>query len=135
MSDLFVIDTHALLWHLDGSPRLGEQAKQILDNPDARLLLPAIALAEALFVLERKGALFSLSEEQLVNKIKEDSRIAIAETNLEVIETSLECKAVREIHDRLIVATAVLAQKLDLSVSIISRDNNIRETNLVPVIW
>ena len=75
MSDLFVIDTHALLWHLDGNPRLGEQAKQILDDPDARFLLPAIALAEALFVLERKGALFSLSEEQ--NNIRETNLVPV----------------------------------------------------------
>jgi len=135
MSDLYIVDTHALLWYLDGSPRLSIQAKQILDDPNARFLLSAIILAEALFVLERKSGLFSLSEKELVDKIKEDSRFAIAEIDLDVIETSMQCKAVREIHDRLIVATAILAQDSNINVSIISRDNNIREANLVPVIW
>ncbi len=37
---LYIIDTHALIWYLDKDHRLSPSAKQILDDPDARLLNP-----------------------------------------------------------------------------------------------
>jgi len=37
----YVIDTHALIWFLEGNPRLGANAKTILSHPDSRLVIPA----------------------------------------------------------------------------------------------
>ncbi len=31
----YVIDTHALIWFLEGNPRLGANAKAIISNPDS----------------------------------------------------------------------------------------------------
>jgi PIN domain nuclease of toxin-antitoxin system len=50
VNELYVLDTHTLLWFLDGDARLGHRVSQILGDPNARFLLPAIALAEALFI-------------------------------------------------------------------------------------
>ncbi len=41
----YVIDTHALIWFLEGNKRLGTQAQAILSNFNSQLVLPAIALA------------------------------------------------------------------------------------------
>jgi PIN domain nuclease of toxin-antitoxin system len=49
----YVIDTHALIWFLEGNQRLGTQAQAILSNLDSQLVLPAIALAEAAWIVER----------------------------------------------------------------------------------
>ncbi len=49
----YIVDTHALIWFLEGNPRLGIAAKQVLENSESKLVLPAIALAEAAFIIER----------------------------------------------------------------------------------
>lgn len=43
----YVIDTHALIWFLEGNPRLSINAKAILSHPDSQLIIPATTLAEA----------------------------------------------------------------------------------------
>jgi PIN domain nuclease of toxin-antitoxin system len=47
MAHKYVLDTHALVWHLEGNPRLGPQAKKAIEDPLSNLVLPIIALAEA----------------------------------------------------------------------------------------
>jgi PIN domain nuclease of toxin-antitoxin system len=49
----YVIDTHALIWFLEGNPRLGTNAKAIISHPDSRLIIPATTLAEAVWIVER----------------------------------------------------------------------------------
>jgi PIN domain nuclease of toxin-antitoxin system len=43
----YIIDTHALIWFLEGNSRLGATAKEILSDSSSELILPAIALAES----------------------------------------------------------------------------------------
>ena len=43
----YVVDTHALIWHLANDARLGSKARQILSEPDKLLIIPVIVLAEA----------------------------------------------------------------------------------------
>ena len=49
MADKYVLDTHALIWYLEGNPKLSSRAKGIIDDPDNSLILPIIALAEAVW--------------------------------------------------------------------------------------
>ncbi len=49
----YVLDTHALIWFLEGNPKLGTKAKAVLSNVENQLILPIIALAEALFIVEK----------------------------------------------------------------------------------
>jgi PIN domain nuclease of toxin-antitoxin system len=37
-----IVDAHALVWYLEGNPRLGMQAKAVLDDPTSELILPDI---------------------------------------------------------------------------------------------
>lgn len=72
----YVIDTHALIWFLEGNQRLGTQAGAILSNSDSQLILPAIALAEAAWIVER-GKTSIPSVNALLNAINSDPRITI----------------------------------------------------------
>ena len=49
----YIIDTHALIWFLEGNPRLGSNAKNILSEPRSELVIPATVLAEAVWIVER----------------------------------------------------------------------------------
>jgi PIN domain nuclease of toxin-antitoxin system len=48
-----ILDTHALIWFLEGNSRLGLNAKEILADSSSELILPAIALAEAVWIVSR----------------------------------------------------------------------------------
>ena len=135
MNELYVIDTHTLLWYMDDDSRLGYKAGQILDDDAARLLLPSIVLAEALFLLENKPYLYKLSIGELLANIVEDVRITIVALGFDIVTKTLDCKAINEMHDRQIVATALLAQTSGVQVAILTKDENIQNSNLVPTIW
>lgn len=135
MADLYIIDTHPLLWYLDDNPRLGHQAKAILSAPGSRFWLPVIALAEAFFILEKRRSEFSITQNELMDKLKVDPRIRIVALGQRVLEQTLECTAIDEMHDRQIVATAMLAQKAGFDIAILTRDGNITDSGLIPVVW
>jgi hypothetical protein len=120
---------------MDADPRLGRNAKQVLDDANTRLLLPAIALAEALFILERRPQRHQLSTISLLQRIDLDSRIRFASLNDQITMKTLSCTAVDEMHDRQIVATALLAQAVGAQVVILSKDENIQKSGLIPTLW
>jgi PIN domain nuclease of toxin-antitoxin system len=43
----YILDTHALIWFLEGNARLSPIVKAILSDASSELILPAIALAES----------------------------------------------------------------------------------------
>ena len=47
MATKYVVDTHALVWFLEGNPRLGSAARSVLSLPESELVLPIGVLAEA----------------------------------------------------------------------------------------
>ncbi|MGH9761080.1 MAG: type II toxin-antitoxin system VapC family toxin, partial [Blastocatellia bacterium] len=49
----YVLDAHPLIWYLEGNPRLSSTARSLIDEPSSDLVLPAIALAEALHVVSK----------------------------------------------------------------------------------
>lgn len=72
----YVIDTHALIWFLEGNPRLGSNAKTILSNPESQLIIPATALAEAVWIVERGRTSIS-SATALLSAVNADSRVMV----------------------------------------------------------
>jgi predicted nucleic acid-binding protein len=55
-SELYVVDTHALLWYLAEDKSLGKKAKKVLDRSDkgdVDIVIPTTVLAEALFITEK----------------------------------------------------------------------------------
>ena len=47
----YVVDTHALVWHLTGDARLGETARRVLEDENSLLVVPVIVLAEAKYII------------------------------------------------------------------------------------
>lgn len=128
------IDTHALVWYLEGNPRLATNAKVIIDHPDSELVLPLIALAEAAFVVERGHTSIPAVSDLLVS-VQADPRIDVYPITWEVFERSLVATIIPELHDRLIVGTALHLQSLGYTVSIVTKDLTITQAGLVPVVW
>lgn len=130
----YVIDTHALIWFLEGNQRLGTQVQAILSNLDRQLVLPAIALAEAAWIVER-GKTSIPSVNALFNAINSDSRIAVYPLDRTIINQTLSLLSIHEMHDRQIVATAMILQNQGETVALLTCDGNITASGVISVIW
>jgi PIN domain nuclease of toxin-antitoxin system len=134
MASKYIVDTHALIWYLEGSPKLGPGARAILDDLASDLIFPLIALAEAVDIVD-KGRTKIPSVTILLNRVLSDPRIELQPLNLEILRTSLQARAVPEMHDRLIVAAGLLLQQLGEHVAILTKDVSLKTAALLPVIW
>lgn len=132
MAIKYVVDTHALIWFLAADPRLGKNAEKALSNPDSELILPIIALAEGCWIVEI-GRTNVPNVTDLLSAIDADPRITVMPLNRAIFDKTLTLSAIHEMHDRQIVATALAGQ--GESVAMLTRDKNIRDSELVPIIW
>jgi PIN domain nuclease of toxin-antitoxin system len=130
----YVVDTHALIWYLEGNTRLGEQARRILADASSHLLLPAIALAEAMWIVE-KGKTSIPSVVALLAALKADPRIEIVPLDATIVTKTKELTTINEMHDRQIVATALHLQDGGEFITVVSWGQNITESSSVDVIW
>lgn len=136
VSNRYVVDTHALIWYFEGNPRLGTQAKQVLADSDSRLVLPMIALAETALVIDKKRTSIP-NMSVCLTRILQDRRIDIYDLTLPIFQRSLtkEGMTIPELHDRLIVSTGLYLQDLGYIVAILTRDEEIVQAGVLPVIW
>ncbi len=130
----YTIDTHALIWYLEGNSRLSSAVAAILANPDSDLILPAIALAEAIWITER-GKTSIPSAQSLLAAVIADPRITIAPLDQAVVIETLNLAAINEMHDRQIVATAIVSQNEGNQVALLSCDKNITASGTIAVVW
>ncbi len=128
----YVTDTHPFLWHLAGDrSRLGYQAKAVLDRAElgeAVVIIPAVVLAEALYIAEKERVRAKL--EQIFGMVENALNYRFCPLDLPIIHTAWELRKLREIHDRIIVATAK-----ELGLELITDDGEIRESGYVRTVW
>jgi PIN domain nuclease of toxin-antitoxin system len=130
----YILDTHALIWFLEGNSRLGASAQAILTEPTSELILPTIALAESLWIVSR-GKTSIPSVEALLTVVSCDSRVTIYPLDQTVIEQTVPLVAIHEMHDRQIVATALVIQAQGEQVALLTYDQNITAANLINIVW
>lgn len=107
MADLYVVDTHVLIWYFIGSKRLRPVLKDKIDetrNRNGRLLVPTIVLVEALDVAEKRKVQFDFSQMYLL--VRQEPDFEIVGLTSEILDQVIQVKNVPELHDRIIVATA-----------------------------
>lgn len=134
MSTRYVLDTHALIWYLEGNPRLGVRAKAVLDDPDGEFVLPIIALAEAVYIVSR-GRTSIPHPRDLLDAVKADPRLTLAPLDLNIVERTLTLPDTLEMHDRQIMAMALHLKEAGSDVALVTKDRSMVETGLVSVIW
>ena len=134
MATKHIVDAHALVWYLEGNPKLGAAAKTVLDDPTSELVLPLIALAETVFIID-KGKTSIPDSATLFNRVQNDPRFEIHPLTFEILQASLKASTVPEMHDRLIVATGLHLQNTGARIAILTRDAEITASALLPVIW
>lgn len=127
---IYILDTHVLIWYFIGSKRLHKELHRKIDevrNKNGRLLVPTIVLAEALDISEKERITFGF--EEMYRLIKEEPEFEIVGFGREVMHEVTKIKEIKEIHDRIISATARFYQ-----VGIMTKDRIIGESGEVEVL-
>ena len=73
--------------------------------------------------------------QDLLRSVSADLRIAILSLSWEVFQESMNAAPVPEMHDRLIVGSALYLQTLGDSVSLLTKDTTIAAAGLVATLW
>jgi len=113
----YVSDTHSIVWYFTEDPRLSEAATKAFDGTasEGAVIVPSIVLAEIMFI-SRKGRI-TLTFEESLRRIEECENFQIASLDVELLKIADRIKVDMEMHDRLIVATA-----LHYGATLITRD-------------
>ena len=129
-----VTDTHALIWYLEDSPRLGPEARnafEACDRGEGIVYVPTISLVEIVYLQEKgriptglKSALDAALQAGNTGLVPHSLTLDIVDALVQVLRTE-----VPDMPDRIIAATAV-----HLGVSLISRDRKLQVSN-VQTIW
>ncbi|MEN3335271.1 MAG: hypothetical protein V7641_4636 [Blastocatellia bacterium] len=131
----YVADAHAMLWHLFDPRRLGAAARAAFvdaDSGSARIILPAVVIAEMIMVIER-GRLSGITINQLMAVLaamQSGFNYVLYPLLPEVVIASHALAAMPDIFDRLIVADA---QRLRMP--LISHDKIISASGLISLVW
>jgi predicted nucleic acid-binding protein len=106
----YVTDTHALVWHLTVDKRLGADARLVFERAEAAevvVIVPTVVLAEVLHIARNKR--ITITFQETLARIEKSSNYEVALLDLPTLKAADTITADLELHDRLIVATAQLA--------------------------
>ena len=119
----YVADTHAFLWYLTNDPRLGRKATRVFESADTgeiSIIIPAIVLLECIDILDKKKVVFDF--EAILSKIVHADNFILSAIDWGLILETNRTKGLKDLHDRVIIATAVL-----FDAGLISKDRVIKQ--------
>jgi PIN domain nuclease of toxin-antitoxin system len=105
------------------SPKLSKKARAIFDScerGEVVIIIPAIVLLECIDIFDKKKV--DLSFEEIVLKIFQATNFIFSEINWSLILEVNKIKGLRDLHDRIIVATTKIFDAF-----LISKDKTIRK--------
>ena len=126
----YLADTVAIIRHFAKIGAIGKTAKQLLRDADrgkVTIFLSIISLVEILYLSERHK--IPLDIDVVKTQLHALDNYRIVDLDLEIVETAKRVTGL-ELHDRLIVASA-----LSVHVPILTSDEMIRESGIVQTIW
>lgn len=119
----YITDTHTFLWYLTDSPKLSEKARAVFDRcekGEAVIVIPAIVLLECIDVFDKKKVDYSF--EDIVLRITNSNNFIFSEINWSLILETNKIKGLKDLHDRIIIATARI-----FDAPLISKDKVVRD--------
>ena len=128
---LYAADTHALAWYWSGSDRLSSLAREILDGAmrsQHEIIVSPLVLAELVIIAEKQRVNFDLAA--AIAMLKDVPGFRFVELTTETALRTQQFTTLPDIHDRLIVATA-----LEYGATLLTADQAITVAGIVPVAW
>lgn len=118
----YVIDTHTLIWYLTNDRRLSLRVESFLRSAEAgelTIVIPTLVLLECMDVFEKGRVRFDF--QALMLRVTNARNFITAELNWNLILEVERTKGFKDLHDRVIVATARL-----FDAPLLSKDRVIR---------
>ena len=128
---VYIVDTHALFWYLEYPNQLSPAADAVFRLAAAGLatiIVPAIVVAEFYYLTQKAGP--PVTPSTLFAYINQSSEFVFSELGQAQLQTMEKVDNVPEMHDRLISAEALVFQA-----PVISKDEALRTSGMVEVIW
>lgn len=128
----YIVDTHALVWFLEKSSKLGKDARKALLDPDSIIVIPTIVLAEIRFLFAKEK--FRASLDHVFSVIEDNPKCIIYPLDTDIVNIM---PTTLEIHDAIITGTALFFEKKSDSedVVVITKDRGIIESRLLKTVW
>jgi PIN domain nuclease of toxin-antitoxin system len=127
----YVMDTHALVWFLEGNSRLSIVAQNALVDRTAQVVVPTIVLAEITFLYTRHRIAIDLPH--VLAHLTSAANCLVYPLDGPVVE---RLPTILNIHDAIIVSTAlVFRDVLSERTAVVTKDADITASGLVNVVW
>ena len=126
----YVADAHAIIWYFIDDSRLSQNARQAFEQTITTgvIIIPTIVLAEIMYI-SQKGRI-SMTFEETLSHIEMYENFHIAALELDILKIAASISADLEMHDKLIVATA-----LYFDAHLITKDEQITRSEVVNTVW
>jgi len=125
---LYVTDTHAFVWYIVNTlPEKIDKTFKSAEKGESIIFIPTIVLAECLHLVENKKIDLDFSD--LLRRIEIGRNLIPTSFNFQIMKILPEIR-LKELHDRIIVATAKI-----LNAKLITKDREIKEAGIVETVW
>jgi predicted nucleic acid-binding protein len=133
--NIYVADTHALLWHLSNDPALSTPATDIFRQADVgvtEIVIPSIVLVEVVYLCERQRVPDDRIDRVLALPGSPGSRYRVVPLDEPIVQAlrRIPHDQVPDMPDRIIGATA-----LHLGLPLITRDGDLARSKLLTCVW
>jgi PIN domain nuclease of toxin-antitoxin system len=113
-----VLDSHTLFWLLSENPKLSSKATRAISRAE-QVIIPSIAVMEVMYILEKSGLAHRFIDVLSELKVR---KYLVHPMDMDLIATAFAIRFTLEMHDRLIMATAMI-----YDAPLISRDRQIKK--------
>ena len=132
---MLVIDTHVLVWFVNGSKELNTTAKKAIEAAivkEGEIIISSISAWEISMLIEKKRLVLSMDIEDWLKQVEqiEGFRFMPVDNEIGYKSTMLPGEFHKDTADRMIVATA-----RKLGAPLVTADEKIREYEHVKTIW
>ena len=132
---MIVLDTHAWIWFISSPEQLGKRAAAAIDKARSageNLHISCISTWEVYMLASKERLSLAIAPELWVNRCERLNLLRFNPVNNAIARLAVTtCAAMHaDPADRMIVATA-----LYLGASVVTRDEKIKSSGLVPCIW
>jgi len=125
---MYVADTHAWIYYLlDKLPAKSDEIFKSAEHGDIIMFVPTIVICESIYLVE--SGKVKLNFTSLFSKFEKSNNFIVVPLNFGIVK-ALPNIALRELHDRIIVATAKL-----LDMPLVTKDKEIVKSDLIKTIW
>ncbi len=127
-------DSHAVVWHLQGSARLSATAASALTEAESTdgIVVSVATLVDLWYVTQTTKKLTDANLAELRGTLASSPALVLQPIDVDVVDATISISRdlLTDPWDRFIVGTARV-----LGVPLVTRDQAIRDSGLVPTVW